>query len=169
MQQRMHSLGLSRRQALRTWSQTDAMATACKSLRPRPRRGARLSDNEDDENDEEEDEDAENLDHQPAVGRHRLKVLDKFGVCGFNAHVRFVHVGIDPAFHTRKEYSQSVVPTPYGTGGRGNVPPHTVTNGWARGGSTVSRRTANSIPVIHVITWITTHLPTLKGWMVELS
>jgi len=66
--------------------------------RVRPRPYEPLSDDEHNENDEEQDENAENLYHKPAIGRHRLEILYKFGVCSFNAYVSVVHVRVDSAF-----------------------------------------------------------------------
>lgn len=53
---------------------------------------------EDDEDDEENDENGKNLDHQPTIGRHRLKVFDDLSVSGFDVQLRVFYVRVDPLY-----------------------------------------------------------------------
>jgi len=69
--------------------------------RLRPRLCEPLSDNKDDEDDKEYDKNAKDLYHQPAIGRHRLEIFDKFGMRCFDAHVGVIHVCINSTAHKR--------------------------------------------------------------------
>lgn len=73
----------------------------------------KTSGEEDHEDDEEDDEDEEDLNHQPAVGRDRLKVLEDLGVSRLHVQLRVLHVSVNPDRAEERAQPCLLVSTPY--------------------------------------------------------